>query len=273
MSEFLNAIQTFLQQSVSQATLEQAPKVAVVALIVGVLLSVLGAKLARSALTLAGVVVGGYVGLNILAHDTDFPRALCVLLPAAIVGGIAYQSYRLWSGALAATLITALAMGTFSYQRVLPYVAELQAAAAEAAASVPPPGQLELPTADQLHAAPASAAETLRGYWTRASEADPRLVPHARSLATAAALMGLLVGMIFLRASMILCTSFLGTVLLGSGMTEIIRAFSPGFYQSLVDYPNVGATAMGACFVISLIMQARLTRPSRSGSVAEPATA
>ncbi len=273
MSDVLTTIQTFLRDTVPQATLDQAPKAAIVALFAGVMLSVLGAKLSRFALTAAGVVVGGYIGLVILAHDTQMPRALCVLVPAAVVGGIGYQSYRLWSGLLAASLVTALALGTFSYQRVLPYVADLQASAQHAVAQVPPPDQVVLPSAEALQTAQASAMETLKGYWTQASTVDPQLTPHARSLGTATALLGLLVGMIFLRASMILCTSFLGTVLLGSGLAALIQSISPGFYQSLVDHPNIGGTAMGLCFVISLIMQARLTRQSRGRAAAEPATA
>jgi len=221
---------------------------------------VLGAKLARFVLTCACIVAGGYIGLNIVAPDSGFHPVLCLALGGAAVGTLGYLSYRLWVGILAAFVMAALALGAFSYHRVMPCLAEIDPGSPIAATELPSASDIVLPSPEQLEQAKASAKQKLTEYWDFAKQRDADLEPHARSLGLTAALFGLLLGVAAVRLTVILCTSFLGTLLVGSGVTGLVSGIDPRFYKAVASHPHFGLSALGLCFVISLILQARLTR-------------
>ena len=117
-----------------------------------------------------------------------------------------------------------------------------------------------------------SAKQALGEFWQFARERDADLVPHARSLGLVAAFFGLLVGIVAARFTMIVSTSLLGTLLVGSGVTGLLSGFSPGFYRGVASHPQIATAALGMCFVISLILQTRLTGAagSRASKSANP---
>lgn len=259
MSLLVQEVETFVQQYVSPEVLSQAGMAALLALIAGIAISVLGAKLARFVLTSACVVAGAALGLNVIARDTGFNPALCMVVAAALIGGAGYLCYRLWIGFAMAALLSAAALGTFSVERVLPYVAAVQSDPTLISAQVTPGVELTIPTLPDADTT-STASEALREYWTYAKVQDATLQPHARSLAVVASVAGLLIGMALVRFSTILFTSVVGTLLVGTGITGLISALQPGFYRTAVEHPAIGGATLGLCFLFSVILQTRLTR-------------
>ncbi len=262
MSDLVSQIETFVHQSLPAAALDQAVLAALVALIAGIGLCVLGAKLARFALTCACITGGGYLGMALIAPDMGLPSAACAVGGAVVVGAIGFLSFRLWVGLMAASLASALVLGAFSYQRVLPYLDDFNIGGEAMALSSPAEyaQDFKLAAAERIVEAKASTREALAEYWDFVKARDMKVVPHARSLGLGAALLGLFVGIVAMRFALILSTSFLGTMLVGSGVTGLLSGFSPGFYKAVAQHQSFATAALGMCFVISLILQARLTR-------------
>lgn len=120
------AVQQFLTQHMPQGVTDKAGLGALGALIGGVFLCVLGAKLARAGMTLGWAAVGGAIGYKV-AQIAGMPPIVGVLLFAAGIGAIGFMTYRIWVGLLTAGVITALVLGAFGYQRVAPRIAEYNA--------------------------------------------------------------------------------------------------------------------------------------------------
>ena len=271
MSGFLTQIETFVAQNVPAAALDQALLAAFAALLAGVCLSVLGAKLARFVLTCACIVAGGYIGSALIAADTQVPRGVCVAGSSIVIGAIGYLAFRLWVGLLTGALVSCMALGVISYQRVLPQMAAFNAGGVAVGADVLLTDEFKLPSSGEgLEAARAGATAALSKLWEFVKSRDVDLAAHARSLALVAGLLGLLVGAVAARMSLIVCTSFLGTMLVGSGLTGLLSELSPGFYRAVADHPGVGASALGVCFAISMILQARLTREAAPNPAKPP---
>ena len=127
-----NGIETILEQArlffVQHAptdALRAAIPAALIFLVAGVGLSVLGAKLARFGITSAFVVLGGALGVR-FGQEMGFNSLICALVGAFLIGVIAYQTFRLWVGVGAAIVFSSLVLGAFGYQRVVPYVEEFE---------------------------------------------------------------------------------------------------------------------------------------------------
>src|SRR3990172_2006796 len=139
----MNEVETILEQArlfvVQHAptdALRGAVPAALIFLAAGIGLSVLGAKLARFGVTTAFVVLGGVAGAK-FGQEMDFHPLICVLAGGLLIGVIAYQTFRLWVGLGAAVVFSSLVLGTFGYQRVVPYVAEFEQGAQRPAIQSP----------------------------------------------------------------------------------------------------------------------------------------
>ncbi len=300
------AVQQFLTQHMPQGVTDKAGLGALGALIGGVFLCVLGAKLARVGMTLGWAAVGGAIGYKV-AQVAGMPPAVGVLLFAAGIGAIGHLTYRLWVGLLTAGVITALVLGAFGYQRVAPRLAEynartpgisLAATDGGGAESISEAGMggglasgsvdgsggeagtggdlgsgggFTVPTAlEQAAYRQGQIRRELGDFWGFVKMQDLTVAAHAKALLATALVFGLLIGLSTIRLTLILSTSLLGTLLVSSGVIGAINVMFPGFAVGAAQRPLINAAAMAVCLLISVILQVRLTRVEKDEAAEAP---
>lgn len=294
------AVQQFLTQHMPQGVTDKAGLGALGALVGGVFLCVLGAKLARVGMTLGWAAVGGAIGYKV-AQVAGMPPAVGVLLFAAGIGAIGHLTYRIWVGLLTAGVITALVLGAFGYQRVAPRIAEYNArtpgislaatdgggtesASSGGDASVSGGsagdasgggstlgGGFTVPTTlEQAAYRQGQIRRELGEFWGFVKMQDLTVAAHAKALLATALVFGLLIGLSTIRLTLVLSTSLLGTLLVSSGVIGAINVMFPGFAVGAAQRPLINAAAMAVCLLISVILQVRLTRVEKEAAAEAP---
>lgn len=262
-----NGMETILQQA-HQFVIQHAPldglaspvPFAIICLVAGVGLSVLGAKLSRFGTACAFALLGGFAG-NYIGQQTGYPTPVCGLAGAVMVGIIGYQTFRIWVGLGAAFVVTTIVLGAFGYQRVLPRVVEYEKSAPYAAAHVGGSETFVLPSPQQQEAYiapdPVAWAKSCWGYVT---QQDAQVEPRAKALALAAMITGLCLGVLALRSALIFSTSLVGTALVTTSLATVLTRSIPDTYQVFQSHPQWIGIGVGGFFVTSLLVQTLLTR-------------
>lgn len=259
----LDHLRLFVQQHAPSELLTEAIPVGILCLVAGIGVSVLGAKLGRFAMTCGFVLLGGYIG-SLFARETGFASPVCGLLGALMVGIIGYHTFRLWVGLLVACVLTAVVLGVFGYQRVLPHVSEFDHLGPVASASVTDPYTVPTPQEQKSY-----QNRTLREWagelWSFVTAKDEHAAQDGRALALGAMVTGLCLGVLAVRWALILSTALVGTALVTTGLTGLLTRSVPGSYEAIQAHPNLVGVGMGAFLVSSLILQTLLTRKAPSG--------
>jgi hypothetical protein len=241
--------------------------VALVLLVAGIALSVIGAKFARFALTSAFVVAGGVLG-DRFAHSFDFPRVVSVVIGALIIGLIGFQTFRLWVGVAMAVLLSALVVGGFSGNRVLPHLTEYADTSAPIFGQPTPLGETEflIPTPDEQTAYTNRDPQSwFSNFWRFLTERDPSLALNTQSVAILAALGGLCLGLMAARPSLIISTSLIGTAMVVTGVGTLLASSVTSANAAVENNPRLIGLGVAAFLATSLLLQTMLMRKSTVG--------
>jgi len=260
IESILEAARTFAAQHAPADVLRSAIPAAIVMLVAGVGISVLGAKLARFGMTTGFVVVGGALGAA-FAKEFNFAPIICVLGGALLVGVIGFQTFRLWVGLGAALVFSSLVMGTFGYQKVVPYMSEFRQQTAEP--RIESPIAFALPSReDQVAQRERTPQQWAQEFWTYLTERDAATAQNTKALSLVALLTGLCMGILAVRWALIIATSLVGTVLVTSAMATLLTNSVPESCQAFQRNPSLVGVGVGGFLVTSLILQTMLSRKS-----------
>ncbi len=254
-----------LRQHVPAEAMAASLPTAVAALLIGVGVCVLGAKLARWFTSVVFVVGGIAAGLATGAEVGFAP------LPSAVIGGVllgalGYGVHRLWVGMFAGLFLATVAMGGLASQLILPHQAEFEAAR-------PAPVVTEFRTGpadagDSVEAAVAAGwdqcTEYLMSVLRYAMDREPHLRRFGVLWVIGAAALGLLMGIFLYRLTLILFTAAFGVSLIGTGIAMLGPHLGLDVYEICQQRPQMSAAALASCFVLSIILQTLLTRPERA---------
>jgi len=258
INTIVEQIRTLFVQHAPAEMLQQALPFGIVCLLAGVGLCVLGAKLSRFGMTCGFAVLGGYVGVFV-ARETGFPQPVCGLIGAAMVALIGYQTFKLWVGVAAALVLSSVALGVFSYQRVVPHVNEFEQGTQMAVAESS--GAFSLPTPEQQQAyRERGPKEWVTELWAFVRAKDMDVERSGRALAVTALVTGLCLGVLAMRWALILSTSLVGTLLVTTSIATLVTHASPRSYETLQHNPGLVGIGVGAFLLSSLILQTLLTR-------------
>ncbi len=258
IAQLAEQAQLLIHQHISPNLLSRAVPIAIGLMLLGIGVSVLGAKMAKFLVTGTFIVLGAVVGYQFggLIHATP---ALFALVGAAMVGTIGFLTFRIWVGAMAAAVVGTVALGAFSNHHILPHLADFQEQRAELNA-VSDTG-FEIPTAQEQAA---YQQRDLRQWWSDLWAFVTSRDPSARQLGQAVGLgslvTGLLFGLVATRATIIVATSLFGTFCLISAMATMLGTLSPSMYQSLLHRPGAAGFAAAGFLATSLVLQTLLTR-------------
>ena len=260
LQSFLERARQLAVQHAPSDVLQDAVPFALACLVAGIGLSVLGAKLSRFGLTAALAMGGGVVGFYV-AEETGYPSPVCGLVGSLMAGVVAFMTFRLWVGVVAAVVFSSAAMGAFGYQRVRPHLAEFNATRAVVPVAAVAGGSFALPSPEAQKAYSERTAQAwARDLWTFVAQRDAKFESNGRVLGLVAALAGLFFGVVAVRTALILSTALAGTGLVGAGTATFLAHSVPQSYQALQGNPALLGMAAGAFFVGSLVVQTLLTR-------------
>lgn len=259
----LENIRQLVVQHAPAEILKDAMPFAILCLIAGVGLSVLGAKTARFATTcgfaVVGAVVGGYV-----AKDTGFPAPVCGLAGSLMIGVIGYQTFRLWVGLSSAAVLSIAVLTAFGYQHMLPHVSEFQQTNVSMVRAAS--GSFGVPSAEQQEAyRDRTTRQWASEFWAYVVAKDAQIGQNGRALAIMAMVTGLCLGVLAVRSALILSTSLVGTALVTTAAASVFSDSVPDTTQAFRDHPGVVGAAIGGFLVTSLIVQTLITRDAPSG--------
>jgi len=258
LTTILEQAKLFVSQHAPPEVVTKGIPLAIVMLLAGISTSVLGAKLARWALTGAFAIAGGIVGAQ-CSQITSLHPALCAAVGAVAIGTIGYLTFRIWAGVVSAVVISAIALGIFGYQRVRPLVGEFEGRAIVAESQGA--GTFTLPTPEQQESyLDRTPQQWANEFWSFATNKDARLQPDGQAVAIVAMLTGLLFGLLATRAALILATSFGGTAIVATAAGMLTAHFAPGFYDALLAHPQYAGAGVGAFLLSSIVLQALVTR-------------
>ncbi|MCO6436953.1 MAG: hypothetical protein J5J06_07690 [Phycisphaerae bacterium] len=235
------------------------------ALVGGGLLSVFGAKLARGGLTVALALGGMTIGAEYGAR-LGLPGPVAAILAGAMLGTIGFLTFRLWAGVLTGLVACGVAISVFGYREVAPHAADFQPLPVQAMtvqagvesgadAVVTPSGEL----------IPPAPREWMQQFWAYVRSQNASLTSDAEPIIAAALLVGLFLGVLAVRAMLILSTSLLGTSLIFGGAITLLGQVFPTSLSAMERSPGAVGMALGGFLVSSLILQALLTRKRPEG--------
>jgi|CXWL01.1.fsa_nt_gi hypothetical protein len=267
VASILEQLRLFTMQHAPGGMPTGAIPVALILLVAGIALSVLGAKFARFALTSAFVVMGGAFG-DQFAQNFDFPRTLCIPVGAALIGIIGFQTFRVWVGVAVAMLLCATVVSGFSANRVLPHLSEYTDTSSPLFGQPTPSGETEflIPTpAEQAAHLNRNPRTWFSNFWTFLTERDPNVARNTQAIAILSALGGLCLGLMAVRPSLIISTSLIGTTMVVAGLGTLLSSSVPSAYTSVQSNPRLIGLGVAAFLATSLLLQTMLMRKSTVG--------
>ena len=234
---------------------------ALVMLVLGIGVAVLGAKLARFTITSVFILAGAGTGY-LFSHAYQFPPLICMLTAALFVGLIGHLAFRFWVGLGLSVVLAGLVVGGFSYARLAPHVTTFEQQVVKVS-----DGQGALPLAGESKADSVMAPRQWFSRFTafvQERDADAERVGSA--LAALALMTGLLIGLVAARLALIVSTSALGTFLALGGTGALFSHFGSADYRLGSSHPVVVGLAVGAFFATSLFLQTWMTRKPKKES-------
>lgn len=270
LTPIIEQIRAFASQNVPANVLESTLIIAITVLVGGVALSVLGAKMAKSAVASA-VGIAGAAGGAYYAHHAGFNQLIGGAVGAVMFGLVAHLTFRIWVGVATAAVFSILALCAFGQQKMMPHLAEFDTLVTWS----PTEGQqtFMVPSPDQQEAyRQRSLNEYASEFWSFATARDGNLPVNTALVGFGAAALGLFLGVVAVRWMLILATSVAGTILVTSSVATIFSQYLADSYQPFLNNPGVMGMGVGAFLVASLIIQTLLTRKARESGQEGKAT-
>ena len=260
IQSILERARLLIVQHAPSEALQDAVPFALVCLIAGIGISVLGAKLSRFGLTAVVAMAGAAAGIFV-GREIGYPESVCGLVGALMAGVVAFMTFRLWVGMVAAVVLSSAALGVFGYQHILPHVGAFEASYGTTVKASVADGSFALPTPqDQQAFRERTPQRWAQDLWTFAAKKDANLTRNGRALGLVTFLGGLFFGVIAMRTALIISTALVGTGLVATATGTLLTSYWPQSYQSFQNNPAMIGMAFGAFFVGSLVLQTLLTR-------------
>ncbi len=255
LGQFLAPICDFIEQHVPRDQLPSGDLVLGILLVAGVLVSTLGALLARPIVVLGLIAVGG-LGAAACGHVIDAPLPL-VIIGGAVAGGLAgYVLFRLWVGLAAGVLCAMIAIAVYGSFHIVPHLATFHPP--EPAATV---ADFVVPDVPATERDPwLVIRDKATEFWAHLKTQQADVETYTLLAAAAAGLFGLLIGLLASRFTLVLSTALVGTVLVWSALAMALRSYWPDRWALLPTHAATVNVAVLAFFGASLLLQTVLTR-------------
>jgi hypothetical protein len=236
----------------------------------GLILALWGVRVYRAGLVVAFAGVGAWVGL---AADQwlGMGRWFCLISSTLVFGALGFVLYRLWVGIGWAALLSLVAVSVLGVQQAWPQWSGFSeshlsgAAFAEAQFEVPSP-------AEQARFNSPDPATVLKEFGSYLGQQVPGLKRNAGILAALAGVVGLLMGLLAVKLTVILASSLLGVLLLAASAGYCLSRFEPQALEQAVSQPAAVWLGMGAAILLAMAVQWLQTRAPKKEEAAASKT-
>lgn len=246
-----------VRESIPPELLPNAGWAGLTLLAIGLLVGVFGAYYAKGILCIVMGGIGCAVGA-IGAEVFEFPQLLGGLVGLLGFAAIAYYSYKLLVGILVGLLVSGIALFAYGHDTWLPELLKFD----PNDISSPTTDEFVLPTAQQqeAHNHP-TLLGYLRGFGQHLKQLRPQVSQNATVLSILALVLGFVFGAFSTRWALILSCAAVGTVLCIIGLTGFAETFAAGGWEErLAQHPNGTLAFMASSFLLSMLVQYRLTQ-------------
>lgn len=230
----------------------------------GVLVSVLGAKLARPALAVLFLGIGTSLAGQ-FGDRLPLPYPVMLVIGAGVGGAVGYALYRLWVGLAMGVLLACVAGMVLGHGHILSAIEELHQTAAAGLDEQSAEFVLQSPAA-QAESWRASPGEMAAELWHNIQAQSPVSASRIPVAATLAGIAGLLFGLFAARVAVILGSAALGTALLCFGTATLAQQFRPDVLDQLLGREGALLVSILGVLAASSLLQAHLTRRPRATS-------
>lgn len=255
VANFIQPLSEWANQHVPTEAIPPWWFAAAAALFFGVCVCVLGAKLAKWFIAVSFTVAGIAAGVAASRYTSVGP-GLAALVGGLLIGGVGYGLHRIWVGLFAGVFLSAVALSLYSSQSIVPHLFEFDKT--QTAPAVP---EFYVPSGDASNVDWEPLKQYGRDFGNYLVSQQPNVKFWAWVAGAGAALVGFFMGAIFSRVTLILFTSALGVLMVGSGVALLARGLDIDLYQTCQDRPGISAAAVALCFAVSVGLQYVLTRP------------
>jgi hypothetical protein len=275
MNGYANYVSTLFdvikQHLPSEVIATQFPA-AIVAILIGVGVCVLGAKLARWFITIIFASAGMVGGLG-LGKALGFSSPISALGGGLALGAVGFSLYRFWVGLLAGAFLSSVALGIVSSQTAFPRLSEFNElnqktqTVEEVRDFQPGPSENLLgPSGNVLQSGWEKLEDYGSRFWDYLNQQDSSLRLKIVCWGVGAGLVGLLLGLLLSRLTLIVFTAAFGTLLISSGIYVLGNGMGMDMLQATRDRPGMSVLAILSFFVVSIALQTALTRKEASAS-------
>ncbi len=265
LNEILEQARLFAEQHVPPEVFSQAVPAAIAVVAVGVLISVLGARLVRPVVTLAFALVGAAAAWRLSQHlappwPANIPAPVAITLGGLVAGLFGYALHRLWVGLLIAAVSASIALSAFGYYRILPEIPAYQELSNPTLADNDRTEFVLLDAADQAQYAQRDPQTWAKDFWAHLTARHADIGGKTAVVGAGAALVGLLLGLLATRGALILCTALVGTLSVLAGVSVVVARMAPEVHSSALQHPRLIAASWAGLLVCSLVLQGLLNR-------------
>ncbi|HNO79323.1 MAG TPA: hypothetical protein PKN33_14835 [Phycisphaerae bacterium] len=268
MNEYANyaskLFEVFRQHLPSEVMATQFPA-AIVAIVIGVGVCVLGAKLARWLITIIFASAGMVCGLG-LGKALGFSSPISALGGGLALGGVGFSLYRFWVGLMAGAFLSAVALGIVSSQLAFPHLSEFDElqrsshSAEEVRDFQPGPSDNVLESGwDKLEAYG-------KRFWDYLNQQESSIRLQTVGWGVGAGLVGMLMGLLLSRITLIVFTAAFGTILISGGIYVLGNRMGMDMLQATRERPAMSGLAILSFFIVSIALQTALTRKEAPAS-------
>lgn len=267
VASILEQLRQFSIQHAPNGVPTGAIPVALFFLLIGVALSVVGARFARFGMTSVFVLLGCVLGHQ-FAENFQYSPAICMPAGGLLLGLIGFQTFKVWVGVAIAFLLSMLVVSGFGAKNIVPHFVSYTETSP---LNMGQPGiegetQFTIPTRYEQSAYVNGDPRTwLAGFWKFLTERDPGLARNTQALGILTALCGLCIGLMAVRPSLIVSTSLIGTAMVATGVMTLLSTSVTSTYDKIQANPRLIGLGVAAFLATSLVLQTMLMRKSTVG--------
>ena len=254
ITEFMAPLSGFIRQHAPVQDLPRSDVLLGSMLVIGVLASTLGTKLARPIVTLTFAAAGG-VAAGLYGGAFDLPLPVTVILASVLAGLAGVLAFRLWVGIGAGALLALIALSVYGSAYIIPHLQTFPAPGPGAAAEYTIP---DVPL-EQQNTWDTLGHEAER-FWAHLKTQQADVEKYTLLIAAAAGLFGLVLGVLAVRFTLVVLTAGAGTLLVSSAVGLSLQSYWPHVWESLPAHATEANVALLAFFAASLVLQTLLTR-------------
>lgn len=235
--------------------------------VIGLVLALWGVRLFRSVLVLAFAAGGILIGLA-GNQWLNLGQVFCAVCGGLVFGALGFVLYRLWVGVGWAALLICVGLSVLGHTQAWPqWDAFDQAQMAE---TILADQGFQPPTvAEQNSFNDPNPMQVFREFGVYLDENVPNIRRNALATVILAGVLGLLMGLVAARLTVVLATAFLGVSLLAGSAGYFLSEFRPQVLEEATSRPAALWAGLGIAVLVSMMIQYFQTRPR---PIAEAAT-